>query len=127
MRIRALVASLDERDLDVLVRCASDRVGLGILATARVWALDADYALRETRAASEAGGGPRLRAWLVGAPEEQWAPLLDVIAAHPRRALLRRLAERIPVGGPLAVRLFDVWRAQAWSRTNVADASGGCT
>jgi hypothetical protein len=111
--LRALLEALDERDLDVLVRCASDRFGLGILAAARVWAVDADQALRETVAASEADDGSRLYAWLMGAPEGHWAPLLDVIAAHPTRASLRWLADHLPVGGPLAARMFAVWRAQA--------------
>jgi hypothetical protein len=110
--LRAIIGTLDERDLDVLARCAGDGFSLGLLAAARVWELDRDRATSETRGALEAGDGARSYAWLIGAPRDAWSLLLDLlVAASPTPATLRWLAERIGVGGPLAPRMFEVWRA----------------
>jgi hypothetical protein len=111
--LRALIGTLDERDLDVLARCASDGFALGLLAAARVWEIDGDRATCEARGALEVGDDTRLYAWLVGAPDDAWSRLLDLLAmATSTPATLRWLAERISVSGPLAPRMFEVWRAR---------------
>jgi hypothetical protein len=111
--LQAIIEALDERDLDVLARCASDGFTLGLLAAARVWEIDAERATHETRSAIEVEDDVRLYAWLVGSPYDSWSRLVDLLAAAPSTpATLRWLAERINVSGPLAPRMFEVWRAR---------------
>lgn len=96
-------------DTDILVEFAAERFQLGHEAAKRVWSLDPERALAESRAALVQKEDERAGGWFLSAPRAAEQDLLDLIEAHGKRPIrwaARWLARMLPVAGKEAPRVY---------------------